>query len=184
MAVHSYGLLVTILAVCQQCSSWMTQYDQHFTITCPAGKTFKSIESIQDNYYEDRVWNFNCDVPPNGVNFTSCTWSGYRNEFDKPLDFQCGNDGIITGVESVNDNYYEDRKWSFQCCTATGYVVHACEDTSFVNAYDQPLNYRVPDGKVLRGVHSVHDNYYDDRIYKFNICKLDPVDQTVHVVIG
>lgn len=42
--------------------------------------------------------------------------AGYVNEMDKPLVFQCPRGGIIDGIESYHDNYFEDRKFRFRCC--------------------------------------------------------------------
>ncbi|XP_059156038.1 dermatopontin-like [Physella acuta] len=156
-----------------QCHAWMTEFDQHFKIECPAQQFVKTLESIHDNGKEDRVWNFGCHILPHSAHVSGCEWSGYKNNYDELLEFQCPNDGVITGVESIHDNHFEDRKWSFKCCNPIGYVTHACEFTPYVNQYDQMLTYRVPDGMVLRGVNSVHSNHNEDRIFKFDICKLD-----------
>ncbi|KAI8790942.1 hemagglutinin/amebocyte aggregation factor-like [Biomphalaria glabrata] len=156
---------------------WMTQFDQHFQFVCPPGQTIRSLVSFHENHYEDRVWNFSCAAPPHGVALATCQWSGFENDFDQLLEFQCPNESIISGIESVNDNGHEDRKWSFLCCDPEGYVTHACLYTPYVNTYDNVLNYRVPNDFVLRGVDSVHDNHYEDRIFKFDICKLDPIGE-------
>ena len=37
-------------------------------------------------------------------------------------------------------------------------VTYSCVYTDYVNTYDHVLNYRVPDGYIIRGVNSVHDN--------------------------
>ncbi|XP_059156033.1 dermatopontin-like isoform X1 [Physella acuta] len=176
------GFLLTFMTL--QCHAWMTEYDQHFKIECPAGQTIKTLESIHDNGKEDRVWNFGCATPPHGAILSACEWSGYKNSYDQLLEFQCPNDGIITGVESIHDNGHEDRMWGFQCCNPDGHVSHACEYTPYVNQYDQMLTYRVPDGMVLRGVTSVHDNGHEDRIFKFDICKLDPLGGQGGIIVG
>ncbi|XP_055892566.1 hemagglutinin/amebocyte aggregation factor-like [Biomphalaria glabrata] len=171
--------LCLVLWSSAQCQQWMTQYDQHFQFFCPPGQTIKALDSIHDNHHEDRVWNFTCIVPPHGATLSKCEWSGYINDFDQPVDYNCPNDGIICGIESVHDNHHEDRKWSYYCCFPEGFVTHACEDTPYENTYDHVLNYRVPDDFVLRGVQSVHDNRHEDRIFKFDICRLDAVGETV-----
>ncbi|KAH9495935.1 hypothetical protein Btru_013715 [Bulinus truncatus] len=167
-----------------ECQIWMTEYDQHFQFACPAGQTIKSLTSIHDNHREDRVWNFTCTAPPHGVTLSTCEWSGYENDFDQLLEYQCPNESMISGIESVHDNGHEDRKWSFFCCAPEGYVTHGCEYTPYENTYDNMLNYRVPDDFILRGVDSVHDNRYEDRIFKFDICKLDPIGEIDGVVVG
>ena len=52
-------------------------------------------------------------------NKTVCT-SDYVNEWDQPVTYQCPNDGFITGIDSVHDNRYEDRRFKYQCCEVAG----------------------------------------------------------------
>ncbi|CAL1547710.1 unnamed protein product [Lymnaea stagnalis] len=172
------------LAVSSRGQSWMTAFDAHFQFACPAGQSLKHLDSVHDNHHEDRVWNFSCSVPPHGVSLSECEWSGYQNNFDELLEFQCPNESVITGIESIHDNRYEDRKWSFQCCNPEGFVTHGCVYTQYVNTYDNMLTYRVPDDYVLRGVDSVHDNRHEDRIFRFDICKLDPITIEEGVIVG
>ena len=40
----------------------------------------------------------------------------------------------------------------------TGMCMSNCLYSGFVNNFDGPLDYAVPDGYVLRGVSSYHDN--------------------------
>ncbi|CAL1547709.1 unnamed protein product [Lymnaea stagnalis] len=177
-------LILGILAASSRSQSWMTAFDGHFQFACPAGQSLKHLDSVHDDHYEDRVWNFSCSVPPHGAYLTECEWSGYQNNFEEILEFQCPNESVITGIESVNDNGYEDRRWSFQCCVPEGLVTHGCVYTPYINTYDHMLSYRVPDDYVLRGVDSVTDNKYQDRIFRFDICKLDPIKVEAGVVLG
>ncbi|BFZ19530.1 hypothetical protein BsWGS_22570 [Bradybaena similaris] len=166
------GLLLTLLyAACY--GQWMTEYDQHFQIQCPDQQVIKTLVSQHDNHHEDRVWNMLCAAPPNEVKLGECEWSGYINNFDELFEFQCPEDRVIAGIEAIHDNYYEDRKFSFKCCAPQGAVAHSCAFTPYVNDYDQMFNYRVPDGFVIKGIDSQNNNYYEDRIFKFEICKLD-----------
>ncbi|CAG5128367.1 unnamed protein product [Candidula unifasciata] len=168
----SRGLVLTLL--CVACNGqWMTEYDQHFKIECPDQQIIKSLESQHDNKYEDRVWNMICALATNEIRIGACEWSGYVNNYDELLEYQCADERIIAGIESIHENAYEDRKYSFKCCVPEGVVAHSCEITPYVNDYDKLFNYRVPDGFAIKGVDSVHDNHYEDRIFKFEICKLD-----------
>ncbi|CAL1547711.1 unnamed protein product [Lymnaea stagnalis] len=179
---------ITILALLVQVSraadTWMTALDTYFQIACPTGQTIKHLESVHDNTHEDRVWNISCARLPNWVDLTECEWSGYQNNYDETVIFQCPDDDVITGIESIHDNSKEDRMWSFQCCNPQDYVTHSCLYTPFMNTYDNLLNYRVPVDYVLRGVESINDESHRDRIFKFEICKLAPADSNTHGIVG
>ncbi|KAL8566593.1 hypothetical protein ACOMHN_054815 [Nucella lapillus] len=84
--------------------------------------------------------------------------------------FQCPGEGFITGTESVHDNHHEDRRFKFQCCTVAGALAHGCYFTGWENELDHTLDYRVPKGKILRGVTSYHSNHNEDCRFKFEIC--------------
>ncbi|XP_035826016.1 hemagglutinin/amebocyte aggregation factor [Aplysia californica] len=166
--------------------SWMTDYDQQFTYECPEQHYLQTIESVHDNHKEDRVFNFGCAPMStffSGNELDSCEWTGYVNDFDALMEFQCHNDYIIAGISSYHDNGKEDRRFKFQCCKPGSLVAHACSYTAYINTYDHVLQYRVPDGYAIRGVNSIHDNGKEDRIFKFDICKLDklqgPIDGEV-----
>ncbi|KAH9491656.1 hypothetical protein Btru_030606 [Bulinus truncatus] len=135
-----------------------------------------ALTSIHNNHHEDRIWNFTCSAPPHGAKLSTCEWSGYVNQYDQLVNYQCPGEGMICGIESVHDNRHEDRIWSYFCCAPIGFITHGCELTPYVNTYDNLLNYRVPDDYILRGVDSVHDNHHEDRIFKFDVCKFDPID--------
>ncbi|GFO48454.1 hemagglutinin/amebocyte aggregation factor [Plakobranchus ocellatus] len=151
-------ILITLALAIGTSSAWMTDWDQHFTFSCPDNEMLKTIESIHDNGKEDRVFNFGCTPVPFGASLSGCEWSGYANDYDKLLEFQCHNDAVITGIDSVHDNGKEDRRYKFRCCNPVGLVTHACEYTGIINNYDAHLLYRAPDGMAIKGVSSRHDN--------------------------
>lgn len=177
-------LLAALVMVSRAANTWMTSFHTYFQLACPDGQVIRHLESIHDNGQEDRVWNMTCAATPRWVDLIECEWSGYQNNYDEALIFQCPNDDIITGIESVHDNSRQDRMWSFQCCNPQDYVTHACLYTPFINTYDNVLSYRVPNDYVLRGVESLEDEDKKDRIFKFDICKLAPVDFNDHVIVG
>ena len=45
------------------------------------------------------------------------------NDFDQLLEFQCPNEGFITGINSFHNNDKEDRRFKFKCCGAPGKLV-------------------------------------------------------------
>ncbi|GFO45637.1 hemagglutinin/amebocyte aggregation factor [Plakobranchus ocellatus] len=109
----------------------------------------------------------------------------WMTEYDQPFTFTCDDNHMLQTIESEHSSRTEDRVWNFTCveappntrldgCEWSGMLTHGCEYTDFENDYDQPLLYSVPEGMVLRGITSIHSNSKEDRIFRFDICKLDP----------
>ncbi|KAL8591017.1 hypothetical protein ACOMHN_021782 [Nucella lapillus] len=165
---------LTLCCVSVGALGWINNYDQPEHFQCRTGQFLSHINSIHHNHYEDRRWNFGCSPLPLGEAISrNCSWTGYVNAFDQPLTFQCPADGFITGMDSVHDNHYEDRRFKFQCCQAPDAIPHACYFTDWENSFDGILDFRVPQDKILRGINSYHQNHYEDRRFKFEICSLD-----------
>merc|ERR1711934_131313 len=163
---------------------WDTDYDQNFDFLCKSGQYIKSIESVHDNGKEDRIFHFGCAELSESFaedQLTNCEWSPYVNDFDALFEYQCPNDKIITGVSSYHDNGKEDRRYKFNCCQPGTLVTYHCQYTNYVNSYDHILSYRVPDGMVMKGVNSVHDNGKEGRIFKIDICMLGSLNNPEHV---
>ncbi|RUS79343.1 hypothetical protein EGW08_012897, partial [Elysia chlorotica] len=154
--------LTTLACPSTGADTWMTDYDQHFTFQCDENQHLKSIDSAHDNAKEDRVFNFTCEDAPAWTLLGGCEWSGFANDYDGFLEYQCPKESVITGIESIHSNPKEDRIFKFKCCEPfggpPGMFTHGCLYTDFVNDYDETFSFAVPDGMVLRGVSSIHDN--------------------------
>ncbi|XP_060596473.1 hemagglutinin/amebocyte aggregation factor-like [Ruditapes philippinarum] len=79
---------------------------------------------------------------------------------------------------SEHDDTTEDRRWKFYCCGFSNIILHSCELTGWTNSFDGNQYLNVPSGYVITGVISEHSNYYEDRRYKYNLCKVDKVCPT------
>nr|XP_034332018.1 hemagglutinin/amebocyte aggregation factor isoform X2 [Crassostrea gigas] len=123
-------------------------------------------------------------VPVFLVVLLSVVVSGWKNDFDQPLDFQCPSDlSFISRFKSTHSSFYEDRRFDFDCknvpavsgsvtCNWSGLNFRNCQWTDYVNSWDSNVDYYVPAGSyVIRGVSSYHSNYYEDRRFKFEICQ-------------
>uniref|UniRef100_A0A4W5R8A6 Uncharacterized protein n=1 Tax=Hucho hucho TaxID=62062 RepID=A0A4W5R8A6_9TELE len=71
--------------------------------------------------------------------------------------------------KSEHHNKYEDRLWDFGC-KATFDTATNCFTSSYVNAFDKPFSYQCPSHQVITGMHSYHENKYEDRRWKFTCC--------------
>lgn len=151
--------------------SWVNDYDQPFTFTCPQHQSIQRVVSHHDNHREDRVFDFTCSNYEDSK-FDSCYWTEYVNDFDQPVIFQCPHGGVLNGVSSYHDNHREDRRFRFYCCESPGMCLFNCYYSGLVNQYDGDLDYTVPDGHVMRGWTSVHDNHHEDRVFDFDVCRM------------
>ena len=64
------------------------------------GETIKSIESVHDNYYEDRKWNADCKPADYTMGLT--IWSSYVNDYDGYMDFEWTEGSVITEMSSYD----------------------------------------------------------------------------------
>ncbi|RUS86162.1 hypothetical protein EGW08_006056 [Elysia chlorotica] len=95
------------------------------------------------------------------------------NAFSEDLHYLTPFEWVITGVSSTFDSRLEDRRFKFRVCQLQfGYMFGRSETTAYLNDYDARLDYTVPEGKVLTGWKSVHDNYREDRRHKMVVSDL------------
>ena len=98
--------------------------------------------------------------------------SDYQNEFDERLYENCHDGFGVFHVKSEHDNDKEDRRWLWECRE----LVHKPEDhcywTSYKNDFDRPLTFSCDANEFVGGVESLHDDQYEDRIWKFKCCKI------------
>lgn len=103
---------------------------------------------------------------------TSVVVSGWKNNWDKPLNFECPSSKYsIHRIASVHSNHYEDRLFDFSCrrvSSASGRV--SCSWSGYVNDYDELVLYTCPNQGYLNGVHSIHYDRTEDRKYSFRCC--------------
>ena len=68
------------------------------------------MKSVHENEHEDRRWSFECAPLANG--YSECSWTGYVNDWDDPMNFVCpGTGGVVSGMESEHNNHHEDRMY-------------------------------------------------------------------------
>ncbi|XP_059154333.1 dermatopontin-like [Physella acuta] len=169
MCIFTYLALAVSMATMCDGFYVVNYWDQPFDFKCPLGQAISYISSEHSDYFEDRRWEFHCR--PVGETRV-CEESGYVNEFDQLLTYVCPDNKVMTGVSSYHSDYYEDRRFQFQCCSVTGRNLTGCYITGDVNTWDRQLTLFVPEGRVVNGAYSVHSDYYEDRIWRFNICSI------------
>ncbi|XP_059154336.1 dermatopontin-like [Physella acuta] len=101
---------------------------------------------------------------------TMCVRGYVVNDWDQPFDFKCPLGQAISYISSEHDDYYEDRKWEFQCRSVG--ETRDCEQSGYVNEFDELLTYVCPHNKVITGVASSHNDHYEDRRFRFQCCSV------------
>ncbi len=139
------------------------KWDGHHKIECPTGEGLYKVESRHDNYYEDRIFDYDCRAVGSSSDVYTCEWTDYVNKYDESFSFQCPwNNQFLAGTESQHSNYYEDRRFKFRCCSGKRLRVIHRFTSSFWNKYDEALSYTAPDwAKSFCGISSEHNNYYE-----------------------
>lgn len=153
----------------------VNNFDGHLQFECPHENQFIShITSVHDNHREDRVFDMSCADFPIDVDglLTSCTWTEYVNDWDGLLAFECNDNMYISGLQSDHDNHREDRRWKVKCCEMHEIHLADCHFTAWTNAYDGRQYLDTGSSHIMKGIISIHDNHREDRIYKFETCKV------------
>lgn len=97
--------------------------------------------------------------------------SGWANDMDSPLNFQCPSGQAINAIVSYHNNHFEDRRWKF-ACKATSGITDGCSWSGFANNYDEVMSFSCGGQSVITGWQSEHNNHYEDRRMKFRCCQV------------
>ena len=136
---------------------WQNSYDGNLKVECGKRQGFNRVRSQHSNGAEDRIWQWDC-VDVAKADFGYCYWSGYVNNFDYPMFYQCPSNYIMNGVESYHDNGHEDRRWKFKCCWALNHFTRNCHLTDYINNWDAVMDYTSDNPYIFNGFFSYHDN--------------------------
>ncbi|XP_060556376.1 hemagglutinin/amebocyte aggregation factor-like [Ruditapes philippinarum] len=153
----------------------LNNYDQHVEFKCDRQNQFVShVSSIHSNPHEDRVFSMKCrDFPVKVAGLTpTCYWTGYINDWDQVMIYQCPGNSYIGGFQSDYSNPHKDRRWKAKCCHMKGIYLAGCHYTPWTNNYDGKQNFDAETNRVTKGIASVHLNGIEDRIYKFTTCEV------------
>ncbi|XP_016299501.1 hemagglutinin/amebocyte aggregation factor-like [Sinocyclocheilus anshuiensis] len=97
------------------------------------------------------------------------TGQGWENDYDQPLNFNCPSGQSISSIRSEHHNFYEDRRWDFDCKPTSKAV--DCYWSPYINNFDQTFTFECKPQYALAGMSSHHDNYYEDRMWRFYCCE-------------
>ena len=98
------------------------------------------------------------------------TDDGYNNYYDQVLSFFCGEYNALNSIRSRHDNGVEDRQYALSCRQVTDNNFDYCYWTASVNGYQSTFDFSCPRDAVMRGMHSTHDNHFEDRVWRYECC--------------
>ncbi|XP_059154330.1 dermatopontin-like [Physella acuta] len=169
MGIFTYLALTVSMATMYGVGAFTSDWDTAFDFKCLQGRALNYIHSDYGKFFKDRKWELFC----RSVGATSaCEQSDYVNEFNKPFNYVCPLNKVLTGIASINSDVHEDRRFKFQCCKITGKNPIGCHLTDYVNDWEKKMNFTTLPGKVLNGANSIYDKDHQDRRWKFSICNV------------
>ena len=134
------------------------EFDGELRVQCSDKQGFVGVVSQYSKRLEDRQWKWKCQKVAKRA-FTKCYWTDdWVNNYDEPFLFQCPANNILTGVQSIHHNSYEDRRFKFRCCRAKNHFTRNCFASSYINDWHQMMDYKVDRPYVFTGVYSYHSN--------------------------
>ena len=137
---------------------WQNELNGELRVECSDKQGFVRVVSQLNNRHEDRQWKWECQEVVK-TSFAKCYWTDdWVNEFDEPFLFQCPANNILTGVQSIHHNHYEDRRWKLRCCHAKNHFTRNCFASAYINDWHLMMDYKVDAPYVFTGVFSYHSN--------------------------
>ena len=94
-------------------TGWKNNWDGELDFECQSGQYISRFISKHNDGREDRRWSFECR---DGLVSDDCNMTDYVNDFEGKLSWDQGPIAIITGLYSIHDNDFEDRKWKIRYC--------------------------------------------------------------------
>ena len=136
-----------------------SDYNRPFEYSCGGNfKVLNLIESRHSNVGEDRQYRFTCRDVNKWGKFSSCFWTDYLEDYDKPFIYTCPKNQVMTGVASKYNNTHFDRVFKFQCCLKGNFKTKSCQSTRYLNELEESFSFGVGENRVFIGFHSYHDD--------------------------
>ncbi|XP_041359299.1 hemagglutinin/amebocyte aggregation factor-like [Gigantopelta aegis] len=117
------------------------------------------------------MWDFACQKV--GTT-TRCVITGWINNWDELIAYECHGIGALVGVESKHNNAVEDRRFKFKCCAVRGLRYNSCYTSNYINVFDGNMDKQNGNKEVFKGIYSYHSNRHEDRRWKVKICRVVP----------
>lgn len=149
-------------------ADWLNDWDRPFRFYA-RGKPFCAMKSIHHNRHEDR--RFNLGVCSVGKQVTGYHYLSYT-DWDATWTRNCPYGYFLRYVYSVHSNSKEDRRFRFGCMKFKKTTWRTCYGSSYVNRWDQDIDYKCPANTVMTGISSYHANSREDRRFSFRCCSL------------
>ncbi|XP_078668273.1 uncharacterized protein LOC144909819 [Branchiostoma floridae x Branchiostoma belcheri] len=152
---------------------WVNGYHRWFGFSCDHRNQFISgLFSRHDNGWEDRRFKIECrNLTITPEQYGSTFESGYLNEYDAEVDFECPSHGVLRGVQSAHSDWHMDRNWNFICMEVRGFCWYGCTWSAY-NDWDDDVDIPTADWHFITGARSHHEDRYEDRKWSYQRCGL------------
>ena len=145
------------LAECQ----FVNNFQEDFTIQCPSQQAITGIFSRFSLTDTDRRWSYSCGSSGGLVNVSStCSLQAAINALSGSInDFQCPNNGYLSGFDSTYSSSQRDRVWRPYCCDRPHAALVDCVSQNlWQNELRRDLNITLPSPELfLVGIESFFD---------------------------
>ena len=156
--VRKFKPLLTFLNVIVDARlQWNNWFRGTLRKVCGRGEAIYFMKSQHSNHYEDRIFQLNCRQLNTG-SLRKCHYTGYKNNYDKPLFASCPKNYILTGIIGKYSTSHRDRKFRLRCCRAPGHYTKSCKLSGFLNGFDKKVKYSTSGNRFFTGLYSYHDN--------------------------
>jgi hypothetical protein len=97
---------------------------------------------------------------------TTSDWNGVQ-DWDGTTDHS-----FMVGMKSAHSNWYEDRKYTIFYTRSDYWILSLCRPLEKLNKFDEHLDHKLGEDEVIAGIHSEHENWYQDREFSIVVCRL------------
>ena len=156
--------LIIILAA-QYTLQWQNSYDGYLSVSCSDTQGFYRVRSQYSSAHYDRVWDWYCHNVAQVSFGSDCYWTDWLNGYDSPVYISCKQNYVLAGVQSEHDNGPQDRRWKIRCCHAVNHFTRECSISSYINSWQNNMDYSTSSSRVFTGIFSAHRDAKESVIY-------------------
>jgi len=145
----------------------VNNWDAHWNYNLGGHYAYAGMYGVHHNGYEDRLFKvYHKRIGTTQIGGTGSGWTGWVNNMDAQFTYSCPNNMAIVGMQSYHHNGYEDRRWRIRCARFHGITIRKLGWPGWQTQWDRPFALHCPGNQVLVGWSGVHNNGYEDRLFR------------------
>ena len=134
--------------------------DGDLNFRCRNREAVNFMHSTHSIQHADRQFDFSCSNVNLKNPIIDCFLSPNPNALDKPVDFVCPDNYVLTGVLSYHSNPHHDRVFAFRCCKSCTSITSDCVTTDYLNSFTKEFTFETSSQRFFVGILSYHSNGY------------------------